>query len=216
MQVVDTVLQLIRGGAYSVGDRLPSEWELVRLCSVGRSAVREGIRELAARGLVEVRHGKGTYVLSLRPDLLVSSAEPQMSELETAARELLEVRLIFEPKAARLAAERRTKAELDQLRHDVERLAEAVSLGFRPPEDLGFHLDILRAAHNTALLRLGGSVVSFYARDETIPMQRDVDEHGAIFQAIAEQDSDSAETAMHRHLEFEIQKRERRSRASGA
>jgi hypothetical protein len=53
----------------------------------------------------------------------------------------------------------------------LEMLEEAVKIGFRPPEDLGFHLDTIRAAHSQSLLRLGGAIVSFYARDEFPPTQ---------------------------------------------
>jgi GntR family transcriptional repressor for pyruvate dehydrogenase complex len=94
--VVTTLIELIRSGSYGVGDRLPSEWELARLCSVGRSAVREAMREVVALGLVEVRQGKGSYVLSARPDLLVTPEGLGGEEGDRlAALELLEVRLIF-------------------------------------------------------------------------------------------------------------------------
>jgi GntR family transcriptional repressor for pyruvate dehydrogenase complex len=207
--VVDTLLQLIRSGSYGVGDRLPSEWELAHLCSVGRSAVREAIREVVALGLVEVLPGKGTYVQSVRPDLLIRSDEFDGGETDRAALELLEVRLIFEPESAALASQRATEEEIVRIRRDVEMLDEAVKIGFRPPEDLGFHLDIIRAAHNHALLRLGGAIVSFYARDEFMPTKVDVDDHWRIYEAIKIRDAVGASIAMREHLAREIVKRER-------
>jgi DNA-binding FadR family transcriptional regulator len=213
--VVDTLLQLIRSGSYGVGDRLPSEWELARLCSVGRSTVREGIREVAALGLVEVQPGKGTYVQSVRPDLLIRSEGFDGDETGRAALELLEVRLIFEPESAALAARRATAEEIERIRRDAEMLEEAVKIGFRPPEDLGFHLDIIRAAHNQALLRLGGAIVSFYARDEFLPTQVDVDDHWRIYAAIRNRDPAAASAAMREHLTREITKREGNDAGSG-
>ena len=76
-QVVDSLYQLLRSGDYVVGARLPSEWELAGSLHVGRSAVREAIRELVALGLVELRPGRGTYVRSLRPDLLAFCLQPR-------------------------------------------------------------------------------------------------------------------------------------------
>jgi GntR family transcriptional repressor for pyruvate dehydrogenase complex len=206
--VVENLLRLLRSGSYDVGDRLPSETELARLCSVGRSAVREGIRDVMAMGLVEVQPGKGTFVQALRPDLLIRA--DVFSNEERTTLELLEVRHIFEPGAAALAALRATAGEIAQLRRDAEMLEEAVALGFRPPEDLGFHLDVIRAAHNSSLLRLGGAVVSYYAKDETLPGKGDIDDHWAIFAAIERRDQDGARQAMSDHLARELEKRKNR------
>ncbi len=199
-QVVDTLYQMLRSGEYVVGDQLPSEWELVEALQVGRSAVREAIRELVTLELVELRPGRGTYVRSLRSDLLLRA--DSFSDLAESAvrRELLEVRRMLEPQAARLAAERATDADLERLDHDVARLGEAVNVGYRPPEDLGFHLDVVRTTHNTSLARLTGVIVSFYDRDVVLPTVRDVTDHGAIAAAIRERDGPKADRLMARHL----------------
>jgi GntR family transcriptional repressor for pyruvate dehydrogenase complex len=202
-RVVDALLGMLSSGDYRVGDRLPSEWQLVRQLSVGRSAVREAVRELVTLDLVEVRRGQGTFVRTLRPDLLVRP-ETFAGSVEQAVRhELLEVRRIVEPEAAALAAERRTPEELERLVHDVGRLREAVSVGFRPPEDLGFHLDVVRATHNASLARLTAAIVSYYARDDTLPTRRDVDEHGAILDAIRRARAEEARRGMLDHLRAE-------------
>lgn len=107
---------------------------------------------------------------------------------------------MLEPPAARLATQRATAADLDRLDHDVDRLREAVNVGYRPPEDLGFHLDVVRAAHNTSLTRLTGVIVSFYERDVVLPTVRDVADHSAIAFAIRERDDAGAERLMARHL----------------
>jgi GntR family transcriptional repressor for pyruvate dehydrogenase complex len=202
-QVVEAVFDMLRSGRFRTGDRLPSEWELVEQLGVGRSAVREAIRELAALAVVDVQPGRGTFVRSLRPDLLLrpDGIGPEVDR--ALAREFLEVRQIIEPQAAALAAVRATAVDLDRLVHDVDRLGEAINVGYRPPEDLGFHLDIVRATHNTALTRLVGAIVSFYQRDEVLPTERDVREHGAVLEAIRAGDADAARDAMHAHLTSE-------------
>jgi GntR family transcriptional regulator, transcriptional repressor for pyruvate dehydrogenase complex len=205
-QVIEAVFDMLRSGQYRTGDRLPSEWELVEQLGVGRSAVREATRELAALGVVDVQPGRGTFVRSLRPDLLVRPDLQQ--EVDRALlREFLEVRQIIEPEAAALAATRATEAELERLGQDVERLAEAVNVGYRPPEDLGFHLNIVRATHNTALTRLAGAIVSFYQRDEALPSDRDVREHRAVLEAMRMRDPEAAKQAMHAHLSSETELR---------
>jgi GntR family transcriptional repressor for pyruvate dehydrogenase complex len=198
--VVDALFEMLRSGEFQLGDRLPSEWELVEALHVGRSAVREAIRELVTLELVEIRPGRGTFVRSLRPDLLLRP-EAFNDVLNTAVkRELLEVRRILEPEAAALAAARATDGEIERLRYDVDRLRDAVRVGYRPPEDLGFHLNVVRATHNTALSRVAGAIVGFYERDGVLPTERDTIEHGAICEAIARHDGDAARVLMRDHL----------------
>jgi GntR family transcriptional repressor for pyruvate dehydrogenase complex len=193
-------LELLRSGHYREGDRLPSEWQLVEELNIGRSAVREAIRELLALGVVEVRAGRGTFVRSLRSDLLLRP-ETFDDVLETIVRrELLEVRRIVEPESAALAAVRASAPEVARLYEDVERLRDAVRAGYRPPEDLGFHLDVVRATHNASLVRVAGAIVGFYERDHVLPTDRDVWEHAAIAEAIARRDFVAARRLMHEHL----------------
>lgn len=72
-QVVNALFGMLRSGSHRVGDRLPGELTLVEVLGVGRSAVREAIRELVALDVLETRRGKGTFVRSQRPDLLISA-----------------------------------------------------------------------------------------------------------------------------------------------
>ena len=199
-QVLDALYGYLRSGQYRPGDRLPSEWQLVSSLGVGRSAVREAVRELVTLDLVEIRPGVGTFVKQIRPDLLLRSDSFGETVDAAVRRELLEVRLIVEPAAAVLAAGRASDFELSRLRHDVDRLREAVRTGFRPPEDLGFHLDVVRATHNPSLARVAGAIVSFYDRDTVLPTDADVADHTAIYEAIGNRDPIGAREAMLEHL----------------
>jgi GntR family transcriptional regulator, transcriptional repressor for pyruvate dehydrogenase complex len=199
-QAVDAICATLRSGVYRVGDRLPSEPELGIELGVSRSTVREAVRELTSLGVLEIQHGRGTFVRSLRPDLLLRGDSLLDHGNDRIREELLEVRGIVEPEAAALAAARATDEDVERLRYDVERLAEAVGRGMDPPEDLGFHLDLVRATHNAALWRVSGAIISFYQWDGQLPTEQDIIDHRAIYEAVRDRDPQRARQAMMDHL----------------
>ena len=199
-QAADAICGKLRSGAYRVGARLPSEHELGSELGVSRSTVREAVRELTSLGVLEIQHGRGTFVRSLRPDLLLRGDSLLAPPNDRIREELLEVRNIVEPEAAALAATRATDEEIDRLRYDVDRLAESIGYGIAPPEDLGFHLDLVRATHNAALWRVSGAIISFYQWDGNLPTEQDVIDHRAICEAVRDRDALRARQAMRDHL----------------
>jgi GntR family transcriptional repressor for pyruvate dehydrogenase complex len=208
-QVVDVLYEDLRSGRYQPGDRLPSEQQLAQSLGVGRSAVREAVRELLALNVLEIRPGTGTFVLAMRADLLLRPDTFHQALERNVALELLEVRMIVEPAAAALAAARATESDIRRLNRDVERLREALDSAqvTKPPEDLGFHLDLVRAAHNTALHRISTAIIAFYEHDEAAPTMRDYNEHRAVLRAIEAHDQRAARRAMEAHLQVEIEAR---------
>lgn len=208
-QVVDVLYEDLRSGRYQPGDRLPSEQEIAVALGVGRSAVREAVRELLALNVLEIRPGRGTFVLQMRPDLMLRPDSFHEALERNVALELLEVRMIVEPAAAELAAARATPTDIKRLTRNVLRLRQALDAGEvgRPPEDLGFHLDLVRAAHNSALHRISTAIISFYEHDEANPTLRDYNEHQAVLKAIEKGDRRGARRAMEAHLQVEIETR---------
>ncbi len=202
-QVIEAIINLLRSGRFRPGDRLPSEWELVERLGVGRSAVREGLRELAALHVLQARQGRGTFVRSLRPDLLPSVALGTRAH-RTLVRELLEIRLMIEPEAAAIAAMRATPQDMRRLSHDVAELRARLDAGYRPPEDLGFHIDIIRATKNAALSRVVGPIVAYYEHDDSVSTERDVREHATVLDAIRARNAEAARACMRAHLIAEI------------
>ena len=99
-QVADALCGMLRSGSYRVGDRMPSELELGAELGVSRSTVREAVRELTSLGVLEIQHGRGTFVRSLRPDLLLRGDSLLEHPNDRIREELLEVRGIVEPEAA--------------------------------------------------------------------------------------------------------------------
>lgn len=197
----------ILSGDYQPGDVLPTEIAFAEALDVSRPAVREAIRALAAKGLVESRPKAGTRVLPrarwqlLDPDVLgwAFAGEPDVE----LVRQLFELRGVVEPAAAAFAAERR-----DQ--HDIATMMKAIDDMHRHTlasdagraADRAFHDAVLRATRNDALAALSagiGAAVAmttvFKQRARALPRDP-VPDHARVLQAIVAQDVDAAKTAM--------------------
>ncbi|QCQ93501.1 FadR/GntR family transcriptional regulator [Rhodococcus sp. SGAir0479] len=154
-QLEHVLRQRIETGSWAVGQRLPSEAELAAELGVGRSSVREAVRLLARDGLLDVRHGVGTFVAE-PPD------GPGFDQLLRRARvlEVLEVRRALETEAARLAADRADREGVAALRRQVaERHARQVGgADAFVTADLDFHRSVVVLAGNAVLTALFDSV----------------------------------------------------------
>jgi DNA-binding FadR family transcriptional regulator len=149
-QVIERVQALIAGDTYRVGDRLPAEGDLCRLFGVGRSTVREAMRVLANRGLVDVRHGEGTFVAARA---LQQSFEERLecAELE----DIYEARMLIERPLAELAAQRRDARDIAAMRKALRNRTHAIAssqVEAYTESDFAFHLAVARASKNAALL----------------------------------------------------------------
>ncbi len=221
-QVVDDLTTKIRSGVYKPGDKLPTEPELVELQGVSRTVVREAVSRLQAAGLVETRHGVGTFVLE------VPSRNPlDMSTVVTVCDVLamLELRISVETEAAGLAALRRDNSHLARMREALDTFDRNVRKGETSVEaDFEFHQQIALATDNkyfedffchlgTATIpraRLDTAKLALESREAYL--LRVNREHEYIFDAIARQDPESARAAMRMHL---ASSRERLRKAAG-
>lgn len=152
-QVIDQLRSEIATGVWPVGGKIPPEPALAETLGVGRNTVREAVRALAHSGLLDCRQGDGTYV---RATSELSGAVRR--RLETAELvEILEVRRGMEVEAARLAAGRRTEADLAAIAAAQADRAEAFAAmdhaGF-VEADLAFHMAVVEATHNRVLIEL--------------------------------------------------------------
>jgi GntR family transcriptional regulator, transcriptional repressor for pyruvate dehydrogenase complex len=149
---VSQLREQVMSGQWPVGGRLPAETELAQRLEVGRSTVREAVRALVHAGLLETRQGSGTYVRSVTPG---GDWEPRLRR--AAVLEVYEVRQALEVQAARLAAERRTDADIASIRECLagrERArAQAKDSAF-VEADLAFHRCVVAAAHNALLAEM--------------------------------------------------------------
>ena len=220
----------IRQGLLNEGDKLPTESELVRSYDVSRTVVREALSKLQASGLVETRHGIGTFVLPARqsPGLVLSDSELSES-IDVLA--VLELRISLETEAAGLAAQRRETQHLQAMHEALQAFERNFSAGHETvSHDLAFHLSIAQATGNRYfqdILQHFGQMLIPRNRIASIDKPaRDPDylrrvnrEHEEIYAAIERQDADSARAAMRIHLtnsRERLRLAQRHSQASGS
>jgi len=207
-QIVTRLLDLIQQRHLGPGDRLPAERELAATMGVSRSSLREALRALTVLGVTEMRHGTGTYVSSLEPDLLVRPLSFVLSLSDGGFDQLFEARKVVEPAIAALAASRIDEAALDRLDALTMRAgaviddAEAFLMA-----DLELHDAIRQAAGNAILGRFMDSIqaLGVASRKATgsrrAVREQSLNDHEAIVRALRGHDAEAAADAMHRHLE---------------
>ena len=210
--VLDGIGQQIVSGRVAPGHRLPTEVELARRFGVSRPSLREALMALARKGLVEARARRGTTALGkehwdfLDPDVLrwMAAAPPDPEFLIV----LLEARNIFEPAAARLAAQRATPAQIVAIERAYRDMASALpdDLEACCRHDLALHEGIIAASGNVLLIRLAATIrtallsliqISSDARES---YENSLAEHHAVVAAIRQREPDEAEQAMRRLL----------------
>ena len=190
----------IESGHYKQNARLPSEAELARAFGVSRPVIREALMSLQALGLTAAQTGKGTFVVSQRVSapLLMGRYSPT---------HIREVRRCVEIPSARLAAERRSEAQVGELAAILARMEEADDPQRRNRLDADFHIAIATAAGNPLIMKLVDQLRTVLEEHSLalarIPRRREAArvEHRAIYDAIVKGDPDAAAAAMEAHLQ---------------
>lgn len=214
--IINWLGSAIVSGKYVPGDKLSGEVEFSETLDVSRSAYREAVQALIAKGMVESRPKTGTHVLPrsrwnlLDPEVLAwaFAGEPDIEFV----RNLFELRAIVEPAAAALAAKRRNQAELKAMRDALAAMTRhtlATEAGRTADRD--FHDAILRATRNDALVTLSSSIGAavslttlFKQRGSSLPRNA-IPDHRRVFDAIAEGDAEAASGAMHKLVELALE-----------
>lgn len=207
-QLSQQVLDLIAVEGMVPGDRLPSVNELAKRYSVTPPTIREALRSLQAVGIVDIRHGAGTFVRATGHRLLLSNPHHTGLDAQTLV-DLLDARVQIEPYLAGLAAERRTEKELEEL-GDV--LATAEHQLASPDElhfwaGMEFHRKVALASRQTVLGQAVDSLLDLYSREQQlihrfhVKLENDFQEHQSVLVAIRDQSVERATTAMRSHIE---------------
>jgi GntR family transcriptional repressor for pyruvate dehydrogenase complex len=207
--VITYVRDLIAKGELRPGDRLPAERDLSTQLGVSRPTIRAGLRALSAMGVIQSRHGSGTYIPDGPPTL---GSEPLrfLAALHGLSREeMYEARRVLEVSAAGLAAERASAEHVATIAEEIASLFASIE---DPQEflvhDIRFHRAVAVASGNQIVASLVEMVSALYyeQRRETATRATDrnlrdaADLHRSIYQAIRKHDVDQAQALMHQHL----------------
>jgi GntR family transcriptional regulator, transcriptional repressor for pyruvate dehydrogenase complex len=207
-QIVQQVEESIRRGDLKVGSQLPAERELAQSFGVSRTAVREAVKALHEKGLVEAYAGRGTFITNSSPNGIRQSLDRMVKSGQADGFGfLVEVREILEPEIASLAAARAQDADLAMMREAVRVMDAAKSDPDAYIEaDLDFHLALAEAAANPLILSLIDSIVAIL-REQRMGIfsvqggsERGQYHHKRILEAIEHRDSGGAREAMKAHL----------------
>jgi DNA-binding FadR family transcriptional regulator len=207
--IIDDVLRRIHRGELSEGDPLPTEPLLCEQYGVGRSAVREAMHTLVAKGFVEVRHGSRTTIAARHKWSVIDPHYLAISGQSASLYDnLLDAREIIEPAIAGRAASRATAADVQRLRQLVEQLGaeHATDPEEHADIDIAFHAHLAQCTGNPVLTAMHSSIVSLGRAQREMMAQeaRSVEHavfwHGHIVEAVAAADSTAAEDAMRMHL----------------
>lgn len=207
--VVEGFTSSIQAGTLKPGEKLPTESVIMEMHGVSRTVVREAISHLQAAGLVQTRHGIGTFVLEPQPANLFSS-----DTIRTIGDVLaiLELRISLETEAAWLAATRRTEEQVQQMEAALKRIITSQNRAGAVESDKAFHLLIAQATGNRyfvdILSDLGNTIIprarldsAQLTHDDPVAYQERVNrEHDDIYNAILRKDAEAARAAMRTHL----------------
>ncbi|MGB8405725.1 MAG: FCD domain-containing protein [Mycobacterium sp.] len=203
-QTAQLLLTRIRDGEWPLGHRLPGETTLAAQLGVGRSTLREAIRELAGKGVLDSRQGAGVFVTAL------DATEDWDSVLRRAnVVAVIEARVAIEAEAAALAATRRTPADLRTIRRTLATRAIAEqSVPDHVDADMTFHRSVITAAHNDVLTQLFDAFLprlrlAMIDMLKTKPVASESADHAAhrdLAEAIAARDPAAAAAASRTHL----------------
>jgi DNA-binding FadR family transcriptional regulator len=206
-QIADQIAELIEGGEYQAGRRLPPERDLAKQLGVSRPSVREALIALEVEGYVEVRMGSGVYVTERRGARGAAKAAGGSGPFE-----LIRARWIIESECAALAARNGTKAQVKAIEEALDEMEAARDAGTVPLDaDRAFHQRIAEATGNSALVTVVQTLWDQRTGPLFLRLERHYDtpalwtlaikEHRDILDAIARRDAASARAAMRRHMD---------------
>lgn len=203
----DAIMEYFSTNDLNIGDRLPNEYTLAEALNVGRSTLREAIKILASKNIVEVRQGSGTYIVNLTETIKDPLGFSSVDNPIKLTQDLFEVRFLIEPQMASLAAQHITEDEVKVL----ESLEQALEKEIPHNSDTHFQLDIqfhsaiAEASRNVAMQQLIPIIIQsitlyndFFTNRES--KRNTIRAHREIIRAIKHHDAVAARDMMMLHL----------------
>lgn len=204
--VLSMLRAFIEDGGYQVGMTLPPERVLAEKFGVGRPAIREGIKALCILDVIESRRGAGTYVKALDGLKTGWPAKVELRSSDFNLLDLLEVRKMIEPVAARLAATRANERDLMRIESECVRIEDAENWDGIAQHDLLLHTAIIEAAGNPVLTELNNALARLSRKSREVTghsapdCRQMIDHHRRIVDSILCGEAETAEKAMFEHL----------------
>lgn len=187
---------------FSVGDKLPNENELAKELGVSRSTLREAIKILTTNGTLEIRRGKGTFVTS---NTIINSDD--LSDIASGLDDLFEMRLMFEPDCAYLAAKRATDEEIETICYYGDQVERKILSGEdRTFEEQKFHESIANATHNSFVKQFMPIIFNAIKKGVVVLMKDreagndNLNDDRLIMDFIRKRNPEGARTAMRLHI----------------
>ncbi len=204
-KAAERLLEMIRENGMQPGDRLPTEPELMQTLGIGRNTVREALRLLMSRNVVVIRQGAGTFVSEKNgvPDDPLGFT--MVEDRRKLTKDLLEVRVMLEPKIAELAAQNAVPEDVEALERILLAMEEKIrARELYAKEDAQFHEQIANCTHNQVMASLIPVItrgVQIFAETVDVPeFEQTLLSHREIFEAIRDGRPVNAERAMYFHL----------------
>jgi DNA-binding FadR family transcriptional regulator len=208
-QIADSIQDLIATEQLAPGSQLPSERDLAKLLGVNRATVREAIRALEQRGLLQMRMGSGTYIAAVPLSTVTDSIERYFAFGSCTHRDLIKLREMWEPEIAALAAEQATREEVAELLSLQDQLERAYSMDVVSSAELDARLHELLAfaTHNQLVAGIAAGLHKvmvgwIYAQTNAVHRDEGMLSHRAIVDAVAAHDPGRAREAMRAHHRY--------------
>jgi GntR family transcriptional repressor for pyruvate dehydrogenase complex len=211
-QVCQMIETQIVNGEYLVGDKLPTEKQLSEMFQVSRTVIREAIKGLKEKGLVETHVAKGTFVVNNVTKSVQSSFDATVRmQPEERFSNLIQVRLILEPEIAALAAKSASDEDIERMRQAVNQMESALENQNNVEEfirgDFSFHMAMAESTGNNLIRLIIAPVVNLMRDSQRYHLsnveggdRKSQRNHKKIMQAIENHDAEAARKHMHAHI----------------
>jgi GntR family transcriptional repressor for pyruvate dehydrogenase complex len=207
-EIGDRIRRLILEGAFASGRPLPSERALAKQFGVSRGSIRDALRMLETIGLLDTRHGQGTFAQELDVGRLVAPLVSVLTYRHDLQAELVDVRRIFEPAVARVAATRVNEDDLTALERILDTQRRKRKTGQSAIlEDTAFHAVLARATRNRVLVSIMETLNDLLVESRKLALkqkgrpERSIKGHEAVIAALRRGDGDAAARAMLEHVD---------------
>ena len=207
-EVANRIRTLILDDTFPQGQPLPSERVLTEQFGVSRGSIRDALRMLETIGLIETQHGRGTYPRELTVDRLVAPLASMMTFRHDLQDELLDVRRMFEPAVARVAAARATDEDFADLQRILDAQQRKLKKGQSAiVEDTAFHAALARSTRNRVVVSLMATLNDLLVESRKLTLKqkgrpaKSIQGHEAVVAAMRRRDAEAAAQAMYKHID---------------